>query len=512
MNFSFSNIVKQILNESFQDFEYHFTSLNNVLRICQTGRIPLSHTFAKGAETYHNNGHTFYLSLTRAKDGRLGYSPTYNCRICFNGKALEHRYKGKAINYWKGFGDKFNYMKNLEDENLNLSSYKNADPYNFNKSLQFQSSTENEDRLLSNEPFIDDIERYITSIDILYLKPKYEEESYVENDKNTRKLIMACINSKYGKLIRIYGSKKDFNFGNDNIINRKFYYSGEYFINGFPESTNGDEIKHNLEALKKLFNVVIYFDLNKSTDKEKATYIRNLLGKYNLKSYERFIRDFININSQMKIDDIVPTFTKAISSLSQSRNEDSQYISKMMGDWMKKHGFKNFEDMYNTAKNNDEEYIYNNIDTNKTIKFLVFNDSVIIPNPDKTDFWKITLANERNQEYYKEQFVENAMDFVEGSYDNVKKQVRNNNYDKFRKYLQHLTRKCTITQMFALFKTLNVKPEEILDSNLTNFQYKELNYYDTTLLWIPQYAELDYDKRNSYNDENKMKIAQYYKK
>lgn len=113
MKFSFSNIVRQVLNESFQDFEYHFTSLDNLVRICQTGRIPLSHTYAKGAEIGINKNHTFYLSLTRVKDGRVGYSKPYTCRICFDGKALATRFKGGAINYWNGLGDKQQYYRNL---------------------------------------------------------------------------------------------------------------------------------------------------------------------------------------------------------------------------------------------------------------------------------------------------------------------------------------------------------------------------------------------------------------
>lgn len=71
MEFTFSKIVRQVLNESFQDFEYHFTSLDNIVRICQTGRIPLSHTYAKSAEVGINKNNTFYLSMTRVKDGRL---------------------------------------------------------------------------------------------------------------------------------------------------------------------------------------------------------------------------------------------------------------------------------------------------------------------------------------------------------------------------------------------------------------------------------------------------------
>lgn len=524
MKFSFSNIVKQVLNESFQDFEYHFTSLDNLVRICQTGRIPLSHTYAKGSEVGINKNHTFYLSLTRAKDGRVGYSHKYRCRICFDGKALATRFKGEAVNYWNGLGDKRQYFRNLvtrreinpdgtkgreldqyEDtkpggkydvQYKDLSQYKNADPYNFSKGMQFQTSTENEDRLLTNEPFIDHIEKFVTSIDILYVKSKYQDD-----DDATKRKICACLRSRYGNLVRVYENDKDFNFGTKNIINKKFEWDGEFSMDTGPESTVKDDLKNNLNALKVLMNIFLYIDCFNKKDNEKAVYIKKKLKKYNLDAYSRFISTFISRSQAIRVipDNIETNFEDAVSTLAKSRSQDSQYISKMAGDWMKEHGFKRLGDIakYREKKNKGAD-----IDYEKEITFITYGD-ILIPDPAHTNFWEVTEANEKNKRF----FINTMVDYVEGAMDGSKRNIRGNDIEKFRKYLQHLTHKCTVEQMLSLFKKLDIDPNDYFG---WDFKYKKLDYDDATYLWLPKYSNVPYPQRSKYNKENRKEIAQFY--
>ena len=538
MKFSFSNIVKQVLNESFQDFEYHFTSLDNAVRICQTGRIPLSHTYAKGAEIGINKNHTFYLSLTRVKDGRVGYSKPYNCRICFDGKALATRFKGGAINYWNGLGDKQQYYRNLvtrreinpdgtkgrELDNYehlkpgvkydvqykDMSRYKNADPYNYNKDLQTQSSTENEDRLLTNQPFIDNIEKFVTSIDILYVKN--ENQKY---DDATKRKICACVGSKYRNLVRVYDNAKDFNFGTKNIINKKFEYEGEFSMDEGPESTVKDDLKENFSALKELVGIFLYVDCFRYKNKEKEIYIKKKFEKYNLGAYSRFISTFINEGTRyLSPNDIGSKFERAISTLANSRSQDSQYISKMAGDWMKEHGFKRLGDIAKSLEKDNEDIDGKNIDYQKKITFLTYRNTYLIPNPAHTDFWQVIEASK----YDKEDFVNTMIDYVEGGIDGTERNVRGNDIERFRKYLQHLTHKCSVEQMLSLFKKLNIESAEYFGSQWTDFKYKKLNYFDATYLWLPEYYHLAYnyklsnDQRIKYRKENEKEIAKYFLK
>ena len=530
MEFTFSKIVRQVLNESFQDFEYHFTSLDNLVRICQTGRIPLSHTYAKGAEVGINKNHTFYLSLTRVKDGRVGYSKPYNCRICFNGKALATRFKGGAINYWNGLGDKRQYYKNLvtrreiipdgtkgreldkyEDLKPGVkydvqykNSYKDADPYNYSEGMQTQTSTENEDRLLTNEPFIDHIEKFVTSIDILYVKN--ENQKY---DDATKRKICACLWSKYRGLVRVYDNDKDFNFGTKNVINKKFEWDGEFSMDEGPESTVKDDLKNNFSALKELVSIFLYVDCFRYKNKEKAIYLKKKFEKYNLGAYSRFISTFINEGTRyLSPNDIGSKFERAISTVANSRSQDSQYISKMAGEWMKEHGFKRLGDIAKSLEKDNEDIDSKNIDFQKQITFLTYRNVYIIPDPSHTDFWQITEADN----FDKEDFVNTMIDYVEGSIDGKERNVRGNDIERFRKYLQHLTHKCTVEQMFSLFKKLGIDPSESFSNQWTDFKYKKLNYFDATYMWLPKYTGLSYDQRDKYRKENEKEITQYYLK
>lgn len=538
MKFSFSNIVRQVLNESFQDYEYHFTSIDNLVRICQTGRIPLSHTYAKGAEIGINKNHTFYLSLTRVKDGRVGYSKPYTCRICFDGKALATRFKGGAINYWNGLGDKQQYYSNLltrrevnpdgtqgrELDNYehlkpgvkydiqykDMSRYKNADPYNYNKGLQTQSSTENEDRLLTNQPFIDNIEKFVTSIDILYVKN--ENQKY---DDATKRKICACVGSKYRNLVRVYDNAKDFNFGTKNVINKKFEWDGEFSMDEGPESTVKDDLENNFDALKKLISIFLYVDCFNKKNNEKALYIKKKLEKYNLGAYSRFISTFINEGIRyLRPNDIGSKFEDAVSTLARSRSQDSQYISKMAGDWMKEHGFKRLGDIAISIKKKYEDVNDKNIDFQKQITFLTYRKVYIIPDPAHTDFWQITEADK----YDKEDFVNTMIDYVDGIIDGTERQIRGNDIERFRKYLQHLTHKCTVEQMFSLFKKLDIDPSESFSNRFTDFKYQSLNYFKATDMWLPRYSNIAYnyelsgEQRNKYRKENEKEITKFYLK
>ena len=470
------------------------------------------------------------------KDGRVGYSRKYNCRICFDGKALATRFKGGAINYWNGLGDKQQYYRNIvtrreinpdgtKGRELDRyepikpgvkydvqykNEYKDADPYNFSKDMQTQTSTENEDRLLTNQPFIDNIEKFVTSIDILYVKN--ENQKY---DDATKRKICACIRSKYRNIVRVYDNAKDFNFGTKNIINKKFEYEGEFYMETSPESTIKDDLENNFDALKKLISIFLYVDLFNKSNNEKALYIKKKLEKYNLGAYSRFISKFINEGIRyLNLNDIGSKFEDAVSTLARSRSQDSQYISKMAGDWMKEHGFKRLGDIAISIKKKYEDVNDKNIDFQKQITFLTYRNVYLIPDPSHTDFWQITKADK----YDKEDFVNTMIDYVDGIIDGTERQIRGNDIERFRKYLQHLTHKCTVEQMFSLFKKLDIDPSESFSNRFTDFKYQSLNYFKATDMWLPRYSNIAYnyelsnEQRSNYRKENEKEIAQYYLK
>ena len=138
----------------------------------------------------------------------------------------------------------------------------------------------------------------------------------------------------------------------------------------------------------------------------------------------------------------------------------------------------------------------------------------MIPNPAHTDFWQITEADK----FDKEDFVNTMIDYVEGSIDGKERPIRGNDVERFRKYLQHLTHKCTVEQMFSLFKKLGIDPSESFSNQFTDFKYKSLNYFNATYMWLPKYINIAYnyklsnEQRDKYRKENEKEITQYYLK
>ena len=132
----------------------------------------------------------------------------------------------------------------------------------------------------------------------------------------------------------------------------------------------------------------------------------------------------------------------------------------------------------------------------------------MIPDPTHTDFWQITEADN----FDKEDFINTIIDYVEGGIDGKERPIRGNDVERFRKYLQHLTHKCTVEQMFSLFKKLDIDPSESFSNQFTDFKYKKLNYFNATYMWLPKYSGLSYDQRDKYRKENEKEITQYYLK
>lgn len=167
-----------------------------------------------------------------------------------------------------------------------------------------------------------------------------------------------------------------------------------------------------------------------------------------------------------------------------------------------------------TIKKKYEDVNNKNIDFQKQITFLTYRNVYLIPDPSHTDFWQITEADK----YDKEDFVNTMIDYVDGIIDGTERQIRGNDIERFRKYLQHLTHKCTVEQMFSLFKKLDIDPSESFSNRFTDFKYQSLNYFKATDMWLPKYYnishnyEISSEQRSNYRKENEKEIAKYYLK
>ena len=129
------------LNEGITEVIYHRTYLDPLIRILQTNKILLSVSFHTPANSYSKKG--YYLSFSRTKNSRLGYLKNAQVVIEFDGKMLGTKYKGGSVDFKWSFLDKKTTPNTRDD----------ADEY--------------EERIFSNEPYIENIDKYIKNIDIV---------------------------------------------------------------------------------------------------------------------------------------------------------------------------------------------------------------------------------------------------------------------------------------------------------------------------------------------------------
>jgi hypothetical protein len=188
---------RDIILERLSGKLYHFTCLESLIEIINSNwTFELSSSDNEERE-YIRHGKEYFISFTRQKDYRVGfpgsvYDLVYDSivvRIEFNGDLLNNNFEGHAVDYFKGA--KHEYFKR-----------RIFDKYHFD--------VESEDRLLSNKPTIERIDRYINRIDILCS----DEEDFEEWSGEISLLLTKS------NMIYVYDNGNDFMKQNNNTINR----------------------------------------------------------------------------------------------------------------------------------------------------------------------------------------------------------------------------------------------------------------------------------------------------
>ena len=297
-----NNIIKEeinkfILNENLSGVVYHFTNMNNLISIINYDSMYLTYVDDNKNDDFDKN-YSYFLSLTRQRDGRLGYSAEQMVRITFDGDLLNQKYHGKPVSFWNGNYDdgKFKYMNKLK-----RGRYENLPD-----ELKYQEDTENEDRLFSNYPSIKNISKYIKRIDIMggYIKEFYPIFKYLVND------------SIYKDIVHIYVGNKSFNSLNSKDINYKFIEnnnSNNLSLNDLyslvPKKYETlDDYNCFINAIVYLCTKYEYYDLDKNYDE----FIYDLIMKYG---------NVINVDKNKMFNDSM----KLLSNIKASKGADKFY-------------------------------------------------------------------------------------------------------------------------------------------------------------------------------------------
>ena len=139
----------KMLNEAVSDIVYHYTYTPNLLGILKTNKFVASTNIGSTADALKDKGRSFFFSTQRTK-GKSGYAKNHgtDIGIVLDGRKLNQNYKGFPTDYW-------NWSKKRSDYDSDS---------NYREALQ---SSELEDRIVTNKPYIDDASRYILEIHVL---------------------------------------------------------------------------------------------------------------------------------------------------------------------------------------------------------------------------------------------------------------------------------------------------------------------------------------------------------
>lgn len=323
-----------ILKEALTDKVYHYTSLNNMLRVCKTNEIVLSTSIGTDADAPKYRKENFFLSLTRNKSNKTGYAykfSNFGARIEFNGQSLSQRYHGEPFDYWGDTMGKQAYVKDMVN-------YKQT--FNSNKPTQYQTQnrTEAEDRIYSHDDTIPNVSKYITRIDILINENFKDKDILEEQCRYAYYISISDLSSK----VFIYNNSNDFNKQSNNIINSEikemFGYKGKY-------STEFKSYYENEtpQLITNLKNIIAYILFRNSDNVNRD--IANIMNSYGLKNLLN--GDFINdIKHRLKNRGVQSIFNNAeISALSSKNKEENRIPLRIIADYFKKNKVTSFQDM-----------------------------------------------------------------------------------------------------------------------------------------------------------------------
>ena len=495
----YESVKKCLLNEGLSSILYHFTSIDNGYSICNEDAIYLQSAYAKESDNYDKK-RKFYLSCTRLFNSSFGYASKFSSggvRIKLDGDKLAQRFKGKAINYWKGLNDKYYYYQHLPKNHeefkksisWDLDRFKKGHPdatekdiehfinHNFNTDAQKHIDNETEDRILSYEPVIRDAHEYILSIDVLLPNLK--------DDEKQQKIAYSFLyKTKLGSLVKIYDNVNDFNNLKGKYYDSRHYdelLKGKYFDDAYSARSNSTP----KEALKYVILFIAY--ANHDFDKKNfGRMVSNLLQKYDLSHFSNEIGKIVGTTKTWYYDltNIAEALNNLRRELSDRPNKDNSNILRMLTDYLLSIGANSFREGYQIKKNLAEEYygygkVYDRIDTNFKKEFLVIDDRIIIVDPTKEFFCDLVKYgfnwDDDTMKYEADNLSYEIANEYSEEYTYNKEKTKNVN--SMFQYIYKLFRKGTIEQVLQTFDKL--RATNLLYERIgMNIEYKQMDYWD----------------------------------
>ena len=513
----FPNILNNLIKESLDKFlmkealsskVYHFTSIKSAFNILKTNEMFCQSSLATAADDYSDK-YKFYVSFTRVKSPKEGFG--YNsyrrksfARIEFDGDELNNNFSGRPVDYWNSdaLTNKRKYMKDVTnqkaykyvpyDGNDNVDAkdmngvykydfkypredspmYANFDGKIYKKEqiipddIQHHVFNEIEDRIQTNKPIIENIDKYITRVDIL-----------IDRDSENKDDIVYARNLSFSKWVFVYDNMNDFIMQSENTVNKEI--QDDDSIESRIDLRNTLSTIGQSYYIELLSSYLMLLTINEHDTNKKFKLVSNILDDGNLVKYKRdVIKKISSYRWGINIENCINSLEASAQNISKNPTRQGQEVLHFITSSMRKLGYKSFRDMYRKIKEGNSKK-ESKIDTESRRTFTILETSYYkfdITDKKNVDFWYILDMKERlSDRYY---FFENIIDEM----------VRNGLIDKvrggeytFTKYCKNLAHKnITLEDIDLIFGKIGLTFQDLFEMYGLTFsiETKDLNYWD----------------------------------
>ena len=513
----FPNILNNLIKESLDKFlmkealsskVYHFTSIKSAFNILKTNEMFCQSSLATSADDYSDK-YKFYVSFTRVKSPKEGFG--YNsykrksfARIEFDGDKLNNNFNGRPVDYWNNdsLTNKRKYMKDVTNQkayryvpydgndNVDAKDMDGVYKYDFKypredsplyarfdgkiykkeqiipDDIQHHVFNEIEDRIQTNKPIIENINKYITRVDIL-----------IDRDSENKDDIVYARNLSFSKWVFVYDNMNDFIMQSENTVNKEI--QDDDSIESRIDLRNTLSTIGQSYYIELLSSYLMLLTINERDTNKKFKLVSNILEDGNLGKYKRdVIKKISSYRWGVNIEDCITSLKVSAQNISKNPTRQGQEVLHFMTSSMRKLGYKSFIDMYRKIKEGNSKK-ESKIDTESRRTFTILETSYYkfdITDENNVDFWYILDMKERlSDRYY---FFENIIDEM----------VRNGLIDKvrggeytFTKYCKNLAHKnITLEDIDSIFGKIGLTFQDLFEMYGLTFsiETKDLNYWD----------------------------------
>lgn len=514
---TFPNILNNLIKESLDKFlmkealsskVYHFTSIKSAFNILKTNEMFCQSSLATGADDYSDK-YKFYVSFTRVKSPKEGFG--YNsyrrksfARIEFDGDKLNNNFSGRPVDYWNSdaLTNKRKYMKDVTNQkaykyvpydgndNVDAKDMNGVYKYDFKypredspmyasfdgkiykkeqiipDDIQHHVFNEIEDRIQTNKPIIENIDKYITRVDIL-----------IDRDSENKDDIVYARNLSFSKWVFVYDNMNDFIMQSENTVNKEI--QDDDSIESRIDLRNTLSTIGQSYYIELLSSYLMLLTINEHDTNKKFKLVSNILDDGNLGKYKRdVIKKISSYRWGINIENCINSLEASAQNISKNPTRQGQEVLHFITSSMRKLGYKSFRDMYRKIKEGNSKK-ESKIDTESRRTFTILETSYYkfdITDKKNVDFWYILDMKERlSDRYY---FFENIIDEM----------VRNGLIDKvrggeytFTKYCKNLAHKnITLEDIDSIFGKIGLTFQDLFEMYGLTFsiETKDLNYWD----------------------------------